>query len=119
MRQLSKYLAANEKEAIEYFVEKLINEFGQDVDEVRLFGSRARGKAEPDSDLDVLILVKRPDYSLKHSILWLAAEVSLMYDILLSPCVVPPVAWQQMRQDNTLFYRTVCAEGIPLIPVPE
>ena len=119
MKQLRKYLSANEEKAIEVFVEKLLTEFGQDVDDVRLFGSKARGEANPDSDVDILILVKRPDYAFKHAILWLAAEVSLAYDVLLSPCVIPPAAWQQMSQSNTLFYRTICAEGIPVIPVPE
>ena len=119
MSQLSKYLSMNEAKAVEVFVEKLLTEFGQDVDDVRLFGSKARGDAEPDSDLDILILVRCPDYALKHAILWLAAEISLTYDVLLSPRVIPIAAWQQMGQDNTLFYRTVCAEGIPVIPVPE
>lgn len=117
MRHLSEHLSPHEERAIEVFVRRLLAEFGQDVTDVRLFGSKARGEAGPDSDVDVLVLVKRPDYALKHAILWLAAEVSLAYDVLLSPRVVPLAAWQKMGQADTLFYRTVCAEGIPL-PAP-
>jgi hypothetical protein len=29
--------------------------------------------------------------------------------------VVPPAAWQQMVQANTLFYRTISSEGLPLL----
>lgn len=115
MRHLSEYLSPNEERAIEVFVRRLQAEFGQDVTDVRLFGSKARGEAGPDSDVDVLVLVKRPDYALKHAILWLAAEVSLAYDVLLSPRVVPLAAWQKMGQADTLFYRTVRSEGIPLL----
>lgn len=114
MKPLSKYLSANEAEALQIFVEKLQDKFSQEVEDVRLFGSKARGEANPDSDVDILVLVNSPDYQLKHAILWLAAEVSLAHDVLLSPRVIPPTAWQQMTQGNTLFYRTVCAEGIPL-----
>ena len=96
------------------FVQRLRSSFGQDVIGVRLFGSKARGQAGPDSDLDVLILVNRPDYALKHAILWLAAEISLAHDVLLGPRVIPPRAWQAMAQNDTLFYRTIRAESIPL-----
>lgn len=124
MSHLHERLAASEKKAIETFVERLLADFGRDVADVRLFGSKARGQAGPDADLDVLVLVNRPEYVLKHAILWLAAEISLAYDVLLSPRVVPIAAWQKMGQADTLFYRTVCAEGIPLLasiqaaPVP-
>jgi len=42
-------------------------------------------------------------YALKHAILWLAAEVSLAYDVLLSPRVVPPAAWQKIKQPPSLL----------------
>jgi predicted nucleotidyltransferase len=113
MSHLSERLSSDEVKAVEAFVEQLLTEFGQDVTDVRLFGSKARGEAGPDSDLDILVLVRRPDYALKHAILWLAAEVSLAQDVLLSPRVVPLTAWQKMVEADTLFYRTVCAEGIP------
>jgi len=120
MRQLSNYLSANEVEAVTIFVEKLLDKFGQEIEDVCLFGSKVRGEAGPDSDVDLLVRVKSSDYSLKHTILWLAAEVSLAHEMLLSPRVVPLVAWEQMAQGNTLFYRTVSAEGIPLLaPVQE
>lgn len=114
MRRLDD-LVANERQAIEVFVQRLLTEFGADVVDVRLFGSQARGDADADSDLDVLVLVKRSDYALKHAILWLAADISLASNVLLSPRVIPPPAWERMAQANTLFYRAVHAEGIPLI----
>ena len=115
MTLLSERLERNEEQAIQVFVRRLLAECGQDVIDVRLFGSKARGQANPDADLDLLVLVSRPDYALKHAILWLASEISLDYDVLLSPRVIPPGAWRQMAQGETLFYRDVQAEGIPLI----
>ena len=115
MSHPSERFSSNEERAIEVFVKQLLAEFSQDVTDVRLFGSKARGEAGLDSDVDILVLVKHPDYAVKHAILWLAAEVSLAYDTLLSPRIIPSVAWQKMRQADTLFYRTVCSEGIPLL----
>jgi predicted nucleotidyltransferase len=115
MSPLSDHLALREEEAVGTFVQRLLAEFGQDVTDVRMFGSKARGEADSESDLDILVLVIPPDYALKHAILWLAAEISLDYDVLLSPRVVPSEAWQQMAGANTLFYRTVRAEGVSLL----
>lgn len=112
----SKHLSSKEEQALKTFVQRLLVEFDQDVTDVRLFGSKARGEADPDSDLDVLVLVKRSDYALKHAILWLAAEISLAFDVLLSPRVIPPQSWQKMQEAGTLFYRSVSVEGIPLFP---
>ena len=115
MTQLSERLSSNEEKAIDTFVQQLHARFGQDVIDVRLFGSKARGEAGPDSDVDILILVTRSKYDLKHAILWLAAEISLAYDVLLSTRVIPADAWEKMAQGETLFYRTVHAEGVSLL----
>ena len=115
MNYLSENLSSNDIKAVEIFVKRLLSEFGPDVIDVRLYGSKARDEAAADSDLDLLVLVHRPDYALKHAILWLAAEVSLAWDVLLSPRVIPYDAWRQMIEAETLFYRTICAEGISLM----
>jgi predicted nucleotidyltransferase len=116
MSRLNDCLTPKEEKALEAFVQRLVTEFGKDVVDVNLFGSKVRGEARPDSDLDVLVLVDRSDYALKHAILWLAAEISLDYDLLLSPRVVPPKAWRKMVEADTLFYRSIVSEGIPLLP---
>jgi predicted nucleotidyltransferase len=118
MNYPNKRLSPEEEKAIETFVRRLRADFGQDLTDVRLYGSKARGEARSDSDLDILVLVTRSDYPLKHAILWLAAEISLAYNVLLSPRVVPPEAWRKMARANTLFFRAVQAEGISLHPPP-
>jgi predicted nucleotidyltransferase len=115
MGRLKDCLMPREEQAIEAFVQRLRAELDDGVADVRLFGSKARGEARPDSDLDVFVLVDRSDYAFKRAILWLAAEVSLAYDVLLSPRVVPPESWRRMVEADTLFYRSVASEGIPLL----
>jgi predicted nucleotidyltransferase len=115
MNRLKDCLTSREEQAIKAFVQRLTAELDGDVADVLLFGSKARGEAKPDSDLDVFVRVDRSDYAFKQAILWLAAEVSLDYDVLLSPRVVPPEAWRKMVEADTLFYRSVASEGIPLL----
>ena len=50
MKPLSERLTADEVEAVDLFRQRLLSEFSRDVTDVRLFGSKARGEAGPDSD---------------------------------------------------------------------
>jgi len=45
---------------------KLLTEFGNDIKEVILFGSRAKGDATINSDYDILIILNKKDYSWKY-----------------------------------------------------
>ena len=81
-----------------------------------LFGSYARGDAEPGSDIDVLLLVdaSRQDISARN---WqvgnLAAELLLDYGIVVSPIVENRDYFN--KNVNVLpFYRNVEREGVRL-----
>ena len=88
--------------------------FPQDQIEAILFGSYARGDAEPESDIDVLILVDAPrqDISARN---WqvgdLAAEFLLDYGIVVSP-IVENRDYFNKNADILPFYRNVNREGV-------
>jgi len=48
--------ARPEKDAVDYFVSELKNSFGEKILGVYLFGSRAKGQATPESDIDILVV---------------------------------------------------------------
>ncbi|WP_330205510.1 nucleotidyltransferase domain-containing protein [Cyanobacterium sp. Dongsha4] len=56
--------------------------------ELRIFGSRARGDAHEDSDLDVYIKVVHLDRAVREIIYDLAWEVGFKYDRVISTFVV-------------------------------
>jgi predicted nucleotidyltransferase len=63
--------------------------------QVILFGSRARGEGDPDSDLDLLVVTARPlDWQDRQALVNALFEIELTYDVLLSPLVVTHEAWQ-------------------------
>lgn len=99
---------------IEELCASIASLFPQNKIEAILFGSYARGDAEPGSDIDVLILVdaSRQDISARN---WqvgdLAAEFLLDYGIVISPIVENRDYFN--RNVNVLpFYRTVVQEGV-------
>ena len=56
-RRLSK-LRSNERAGLAAFVERLRQHYGDDLQRVVLFGSKARGDFDDESDLDLLVVVR-------------------------------------------------------------
>lgn len=79
-----------------------------------LFGSRARGDAEPDSDMDVLLEldVERLDLATKRRIRLVAGEVSLKHGLVISFLLVDR-AQARERGDYSIL-TNIREEGIPL-----
>ena len=88
--------------------------FPQDKIEAILFGSYARGDADPGSDIDVLLLVdaSRQDISNRN---WqigdLAAELLLNYGVVVSP-IVENREYFRRNLELFPFYRSVEREGV-------
>lgn len=82
--------------------------------QMTLFGSRARGDAEPDSDMDVLLEldVERLDLPTKRRIRRLAGDVSLKHDLVISFLLVDRAQTRE-RGDYSIL-ANIREEGIPL-----
>jgi len=57
---------------------------GKNLQQIVLFGSRARGDAKPDSDYDVLVLVKDVNRSVKDAIDDIAGELLCEFGMVVS-----------------------------------
>ncbi|HUC60973.1 MAG TPA: nucleotidyltransferase domain-containing protein [Alphaproteobacteria bacterium] len=87
--------------------------YGTRLKRVILFGSHARGDADPDSDIDVLVLLEPPVDS------WaevqrtgpLVATLSLRFKVVISCVFDTPVA---LTTASDAFHRSIQREGIAL-----
>lgn len=110
---MRKRLQPNEQQAVSRFLDLLHQQLRDRVQQVVLFGSKARGDSSAWSDIDVLIVVDQEDWRLSHAIGDLAADVSLECDVLLGPRVIGQERWERMKQRGFGLYQNVAAEGIP------
>ncbi len=114
MMPFPQYLTTQEREAITVFISRLQQRFPERIVQTILFGSKARGDSHAESDIDLLILVREEDWSLRQAINTLAARVSLDYDVLLGPRVIGQARWDRMAAHNLSLHHNIAAEGIPL-----
>lgn len=86
--------------------------YGRRLRGVYLFGSFVRGEEDPESDVDILIVLDHCDLygrEIDHSGP-LIAELSLKYGVSISRVFVSEEEW---RQDRTRFLVNVRQEAIP------
>lgn len=87
-------LAPRDRRAIEEAAEVLRGRLP--VEEVRLFGSKARGTDDADSDIDLLLLTSRP-LSLKERGEMIDAlfDLEMAHDVLFNVLTLPALEWTE------------------------
>ncbi len=104
----------NKKEqlALQQFQAALEKEFKDDLIEVKLFGSRARGDARRDSDIDVLIIVASDDWRVCDIVYDIATDILLEMDVCISPKVMSQKRYKYLYDAQTPFIKNVIRDGI-------
>lgn len=108
-------LTDKERQALAEFVEGLHDLFSGQVREVILFGSRARGEAEPESDMDVVVVLREVDLAASKGVRHLAVEVWLKHGIYVSTRVWSQAHWRRLEKLQTLLYQNIRRDGIELL----
>ena len=107
------------KKILDEYVKGLFKIIGNDLIQIILYGSYARGDQNNNgeiSDIDIMILVKYNDEEIKkieNKILDYSYDLDLKYDILLSP-IIENVDVFNKRAKYMAFYKNIMSEGVLL-----
>lgn len=82
------------------------------IAEVIVFGSRARGDFEEDSDLDVLVVVPERTLDLVHEIRTCAWEIGFEADRYIQTVIRPRMEFEQDPYRESPFIQAVSEEGV-------
>ena len=106
-------LKDNEREAIREATRMLKEKFP--VKEVILFGSKARGDDDPESDIDLLLLTTRPiHWKERHSIVEALFDIEMKYDVVISIIVDSVNDWQTGLSSLLPIHEEITQEGIAI-----
>jgi len=109
------HLPPKERVALTAFIEKIQNELKSQLVSVILFGSYARGDAQPDSDIDVAVIMVNDDPGVSKAIRYLTVDIGLEHDRYLSTCIWSQAHWEKLSALQTRLYRNIQREGIDVL----
>jgi len=84
------------------------------VNQIILFGSRARGDAEPDSDMDVLVIVENKTDEVEDFVSNCAWEAGVYSGIVICPIVYSAEEWFNSPIQHSLLAKSIESEGMSL-----
>ena len=93
------------------YTQLLHKDFKTDLERIILFGSHVRGRATKESDLDLLIIIKRENKDLRNQIIDLAYELILKYGVDIAPAIFNSKEWTALTKKPTSFAYLVLKDG--------
>lgn len=108
------FLSKIEEEAVNEFIKRLVSECKNQVQLVRLFGSKARGDFSKTSDIDILVVVDKDELEVWDRIQEISSATSLKHNIFLSVKVMDTSHFSLLRSVQTGFILNIEREGVDL-----
>jgi hypothetical protein len=106
-------MQAIERQVLDRFKDLLKQRLPQH--QIIMFGSRARGDAEPYSDLDVMVIIDGlVDEVAREWVSDCAWEAGYAQGLIIVPVVVSRTQWEQGPLRHSLLAQAVALAGIPL-----
>lgn len=96
---------------IREFTDTLLLRHNDDISKIILFGSRAKGIFRPDSDYDLLIVLKNADRKITDDIYDVATDFMLTYGVDISLKIYKENNYQAMAEAKTPFFISVIKTG--------
>lgn len=98
------------QKAVDEFVRRAMEKYGNKIEEIILFGSIARGEAREESDIDILVV---GDVSLEE-LIDISFPILLEYGELISAKDMKKTYFEFLAKEGYSFVRNVLKEGVVL-----
>lgn len=109
MKQLN--IPQKEIQAIYEFKNQLKNILGKNLISIQLFGSKARGNWKEDSDIDILVLIKKKNKPLEETIYETVFDLLLKRNIYISVKIFDLKEFEKLNKIPTVFMQTIKNEA--------
>jgi predicted nucleotidyltransferase len=100
--------------AVTAYVARAARLYPDEVLSITLYGSQARGDAKTESDIDVLVVVRRDSPALRQGLADLTWQVQFEYNVVVSDIIRSVEQFNRMRANRFPFYQNIEREGVLL-----
>ena len=115
MRDTLNYLKPHERMAVDDCVNRLHLRLGDNLIGLWFFGSKSRGDFDPDSDIDLLVVLKILQPETRWRIREIAAQCSLEYDVLFNAHILDQARWDEEVHYRSTLWREIQRDGVSLL----
>jgi len=114
MKNELQYLNKTERKVVNSIVKELEENLGDNILNIRLFGSKVRGDFYRDSDIDIFILVKERTSVIEDIIAEIEVNHDIEYGLPLSTVLYSLFEYQKNMELGSFFFENVEKEGVIL-----
>jgi predicted nucleotidyltransferase len=107
-------LNKNQREAIIRYLSILNKKYKEEILEVILYGSVARGEPSLESDIDLLIVTANGGQDLRDEISMACFDIILQTEVILSPLVIDEETYEWHKKYRDPLYNSIQRDGIDL-----
>lgn len=107
-------LTTKEEEVVYLFYDRIMESFKENINSLYLFGSKARGDSNPNSDIDLLVISYEDNWRLVDKIRIVGYEMDQVIDYKLSIIVMPKEKIDYLHEHGFSFAKTDFSEGVAL-----
>ncbi len=108
-------LSKNEKAWLRAYRNELTEAHPPQVERMLIYGSKARGEAGPDSDLDVLLIVRNEAAGQKRHLRRIGYLLAAESDVVPSILAYTVDEWEKRKQSGSPFRRSVEKDKVQVL----
>ena len=108
------FLTEKEEKIVKKFAQKLKYSLDDKMILLKLFGSKVRGDSSPDSDIDILLVVKEKTPELRDLVFNILFDLDPYYEFKISPIIYSDFEYKRNEELESTFVETVKKEGVAL-----
>lgn len=105
-------LSREEQAWLDAYRQTLAEQFPDLIEEIIVFGSKARGTDTADSDPDLLVVIREGDWRLKDVVAQPGDRLAVGTDVVPSIIVLTRAEWETHRKRQAPFWLTVTRDGV-------